>query len=117
MGHQLSPSSDSNTFTCFGSFFCSDSTRRSIFLTSSDGSNCSGTMPRLPSRAVYGPCPPKAVLGPAFTPGSGFLRLVLSRPFTGVLLVTPDWRPLNGPEIRTFCHVCQPGVNAGPNTA
>ena len=23
-----------------------------------------------PRRAVYGPCPPKAVVGPAFTPGS-----------------------------------------------
>jgi len=42
-----SASSTSNAFTCFGSFLCSDSTRRSTFLMSSDGGSCSGTMPRL----------------------------------------------------------------------
>jgi hypothetical protein len=41
-------------------------------------------------RAVYGPCPPKAIFGPAFTPGSGngpLIRksVVRGRPFTVVL--------------------------------
>jgi hypothetical protein len=42
-------SSDPSGFTRCGSFFCSASTRRSIFFISSPAGSCSGTMPRLPS--------------------------------------------------------------------
>jgi hypothetical protein len=40
------------------------------------------------ARGVYAPFPPKAVLGPAFTPGKGGkLGYALSAPFTGLLFV------------------------------
>jgi hypothetical protein len=74
------------------------------------------------------PLPPKAVFGPAFTPGSaGILSRCLSRPFTGVLGFGPHRRqglkpqaarrPACGPDTSSICVVPGPGINAGPNTA
>ena len=72
------------------------------------------------------PCPftgisAPAVIGPAFTPGWPrfktllFSHLLVSRPFTGVLLVGRR-RPVNGPD-KPGTAEFRPDVNVGPNTA
>ena len=58
----------------------------------------------IPPRAVYGPCPPQAVLGPTFT--SGYADRHNSRPIPSPV------RPVHGPPLSCRpCHVPRSKTN------